>query len=330
MSEVVAVPNEYAFAKQLGIRTEQLLYANTLIKINDFVSERVLRDCDVKLAYSLRFFCSSLKIPDEIYQTLRWDSSFWNNGTVDRLETVRLFEEVAKNIDSYVKQLGGKAGASRDVYRAFMEGRDLALLVMFTSKADAQAFRDFRLFQPCQIMMHDEIDARYESLGKRLGIDVSYKSGCLEADNYFWGLLEAYVEKCFEQPIPDATVTMPQSGRAESTPTESAVQPLSDDTQPKSDEVWHDDNFTIVEWFGVRYTFSATRAACIEVLWDGWEKGKPMRESDVLEKAGSDSKYLRYVFKGHPAWNTMIVVKNGICNLVKPSQPTNPCETGAK
>lgn len=74
----------------------------------------------------------------------------------------------------------------------------------------------------------------------------------------------------------------------------------------------HSPDFRSVKWNGTYYSFTATQAACIEILWTAWKQGTP-EESDayVLEEAGASAERLSHVFrmgrKAHPAWNTLIV-----------------------
>jgi hypothetical protein len=72
----------------------------------------------------------------------------------------------------------------------------------------------------------------------------------------------------------------------------------------------HSIDFRSVHWFGADHTFSATQAACVQVLWEAWENGTPeVGQATILEhpEVEAESKRLVDVFKGHPAWGTMIV-----------------------
>lgn len=71
----------------------------------------------------------------------------------------------------------------------------------------------------------------------------------------------------------------------------------------------HGPDFGSTLWFGKKYIFTPTQAACVKVLWEAWRLGTAeVGESTVLESADSSSSRLRDVFdKGqHPAWGTMI------------------------
>lgn len=98
---------------------------------------------------------------------------------------------------------------------------------------------------------------------------------------------------------------------------ELALQP-----NPQKD-VAHSDDFRSVRWFGTDYIFTATQAACVQVLWEAWEKGvSAMSQTAILDLAGSTTDRLISVFgKGkHPAWDSMIVCANkGSYRLNPPS-----------
>ena len=78
---------------------------------------------------------------------------------------------------------------------------------------------------------------------------------------------------------------------------------------PAESDVAHSTDFRSVRWFGERFTFTTTQAACVQVLWRNWQQGTPViSEVTVLDDAGSAGDRLRDVFdKGkHPAWGTLI------------------------
>jgi hypothetical protein len=75
-------------------------------------------------------------------------------------------------------------------------------------------------------------------------------------------------------------------------------------------------------WNGERYTFTATQAACVQVLWEERDKGTlELSQQLLLEKAGAESQQLKDVFKNHPAWKKMIVAgsKTGLYKLADPT-----------
>lgn len=70
----------------------------------------------------------------------------------------------------------------------------------------------------------------------------------------------------------------------------------------------HSDDFRSVHWHGIDYSFTATQAACVRVLWEAMENGTPEVGKDtILEKAGSETSRLDDIFRNSPAWGTMIV-----------------------
>lgn len=86
----------------------------------------------------------------------------------------------------------------------------------------------------------------------------------------------------------------------------------------------HSTDFRSVRWFGERFTFTTTQAACIRILWQNWEQGTPViSELTVLDSAGATCDRLRDVFnKGkHPAWGTLVrpAVKGAFC-LAEPDE----------
>jgi len=95
---------------------------------------------------------------------------------------------------------------------------------------------------------------------------------------------------------PNSNDTPPDS-EAESGPQTSTDQPAR-----------HSPDFRSVRWFGTDYTFTATQAAIVKVLWEAWERDTSNVGSETLLEA-ADSKTSRLVdaFRNHPAWGTLIV-----------------------
>lgn len=70
----------------------------------------------------------------------------------------------------------------------------------------------------------------------------------------------------------------------------------------------HSKDFASVVWRGEPYSFTATQAAAVKLLWTAWEAGTPiMRHETVLVEIGSDADRLADIFKGHPAWMVMLI-----------------------
>jgi hypothetical protein len=82
----------------------------------------------------------------------------------------------------------------------------------------------------------------------------------------------------------------------------------------------HCKDFRSVHWFGADYTFTPTQAAVIRQLWEAWEDGTGgVGQETLLESAGSTGGRLRDVFRGHPAWGTMVVaLGKGLFALASP------------
>lgn len=89
----------------------------------------------------------------------------------------------------------------------------------------------------------------------------------------------------------------------------------------------HGPGFGCVSWFGTYYTFTASQARVIAVLWEAWTNGTPdVRQETLLEAAGSDCGKVARLFRSHPAWGTMIQPGplKGLYRLVEPSSPNGP------
>lgn len=68
------------------------------------------------------------------------------------------------------------------------------------------------------------------------------------------------------------------------------------------------DDYRHVRADGQDFEFTATQAAAVKVLHDHAMRGTPdVGEGTVLERIDSESSRLRDVFRGHPAWGTLIV-----------------------
>ena len=83
----------------------------------------------------------------------------------------------------------------------------------------------------------------------------------------------------------------------------------------------HGPDYCDCTWNGKDYIFTATQAACVRVFWEERDKGtRELRQDYVLQEAGSYSNRLQDIFKGHPAWKTMIVQgsRRGIFRLADP------------
>jgi hypothetical protein len=90
----------------------------------------------------------------------------------------------------------------------------------------------------------------------------------------------------------------------------------------------HSPDFRSVNWDGRSFEFTPAQAAVVEILWDAYErKLEGVGHAHLLDKSGSDGKRLVDVFKGNPAWGTMIgQVPNhrGLYRLQPLPPPTTP------
>ena len=85
-----------------------------------------------------------------------------------------------------------------------------------------------------------------------------------------------------------------------------------EDTPPRPEDLpryGHSPDFRSARHKGILHKFTSAQAVCVEILWTEWKKGTPeVGDGYLLEKAGAGGKQkLRDVFKGNPAWKTMIV-----------------------
>jgi hypothetical protein len=95
--------------------------------------------------------------------------------------------------------------------------------------------------------------------------------------------------------------------------------------RPPSPLAHHSLDFRSVHWFGRDYYFTAGQAACVKRLWEAWEQGyQEVGQAAILEDARLFSERLVDLFKGHPAWGTMIVPGKlkGAYRLQKPTPPS--------
>jgi hypothetical protein len=117
-------------------------------------------------------------------------------------------------------------------------------------------------------------------------------------------------------PMPDVppAVTPPATVGRDPPPTPGPV-PATPTGFPR-----HSADYRSVHWFGADYTFTPTQAAVIRQLWEAWEDGTPgLGQETLLEGAGSTGDRLRDVFRGSPAWGTLVVpLGKGLFALAPP------------
>jgi hypothetical protein len=104
-----------------------------------------------------------------------------------------------------------------------------------------------------------------------------------------------------------------------------AREPASSPQGAPSPSARHSRDFRSVHWFGADHFFTPTQAACVKVLWEAWENGTPdLGQDSILEhpEVEAESERLVDVFKGHPAWGTMIAKGQtaGAYRLAEPSE----------
>jgi hypothetical protein len=104
-------------------------------------------------------------------------------------------------------------------------------------------------------------------------------------------------------------------------------EPATETVPAETPQVRHSTDFSEVEWFGVRYTFTKTQALAVSEWWTARENKTPaVRDETVITEIGSQNndktRALRDLFKGHPAWGTMIVPgpRKGTHQLDEPVQ----------
>jgi len=70
----------------------------------------------------------------------------------------------------------------------------------------------------------------------------------------------------------------------------------------------HSNDFRSVNWGGRTYNFTPNQAAVIKLLWEHWERNTPdVGGHTLIEAAEISCKRLDLVFRGSPAWKTMVV-----------------------
>ncbi len=70
----------------------------------------------------------------------------------------------------------------------------------------------------------------------------------------------------------------------------------------------HSADFASVAWRGKTFSFTGSQSVVVRELWRAWSRETPeLRQETLLAAAGSDAGRLSDLFKGHPAWNVLIV-----------------------
>ena len=83
----------------------------------------------------------------------------------------------------------------------------------------------------------------------------------------------------------------------------------ANDTVLSQSPARHSPDFRCVHWFGTKYTFTASQAAIIEIMWNAWEQRTPdISDAHLLERSGlGKGSRLVDIFRNHPAWKRLIV-----------------------
>lgn len=88
---------------------------------------------------------------------------------------------------------------------------------------------------------------------------------------------------------------------------EKEITQAEEPNEQKRLQTRHSPDFRSVSWFGTRHSFTPTQAAIVKVLWNAWENDTPdVGHETLLEEAGSESKRLVDVFKGHETYKQLI------------------------
>lgn len=88
---------------------------------------------------------------------------------------------------------------------------------------------------------------------------------------------------------------------------EKEITQAEEPNEQKQLQTRHSPDFRSVNWFGTSHSFTPTQAAIVKVLWNAWENDTPdVGHETLLEKAGSESRRLVDVFKGHETYKQLI------------------------
>lgn len=72
-------------------------------------------------------------------------------------------------------------------------------------------------------------------------------------------------------------------------------------------QAMHAEDFSNVTWYGAIHHFTLAQARAVRVLWRAWLTGVPdLHQSTILAATGSVQAKLCGLFRGHPAFGTMI------------------------
>lgn len=184
----------------------------------------------------------------------------------------------------------------------------------FTKNNSPYRFKDFPRHLDLPSIMRDQFPNRPERIIRRLELWKSKAQALLSAGQAESKVKESEVTSSVEE-IPFEEL----SRQLEHPPTTVEIEQYAE----RKPNARHSEDFRYVSWFSANYSFTATQAACVKILWEAWENKTPEVGGDaILVKVGSNSPRLSDIFKKHPAWNSMIVPgkTKGSYRLIKPSK----------
>ena len=88
--------------------------------------------------------------------------------------------------------------------------------------------------------------------------------------------------------------------------TPAALSPISEPS-PESQEFQHSPDYASVNWLGQQYQFNKNQATCVRLLHEAWFEGTPYLSGQHLLSEILSASRMSDLFKGHPAWNSLIV-----------------------
>jgi hypothetical protein len=132
---------------------------------------------------------------------------------------------------------------------------------------------------------------------------------------------------------PPAELRVTEQGRAAVVRLSMVPAPAPTAVTDPTAEFSHGDDFTWIVFAGVKYDLvKGNQSEAIRALWESWERGGRrngcgLSENTIGAKCGSASDRFRLaqVFRGHPAWGTIIRPSGkGVFALFLPESPQNP------
>jgi hypothetical protein len=83
----------------------------------------------------------------------------------------------------------------------------------------------------------------------------------------------------------------------------------------------HSGDYSQVRWYGRDFEFRPNQAQIVKKLWGAWEAGTPkMTRNRLFSGLDFETKVLKDVFKGHPAWGEMVRYDSERVWLEKPAE----------